>query len=74
MDVLWLYLDKEWNGVEPSDHNPVVDIPGQDVQSSCATFNYFLHTHSLLDEFKGGEKKVKDKEEEKEIQIFKRES
>lgn len=29
-----------------------MDIPGQDVQSSCATFHYFLHTHTLLDVFK----------------------
>lgn len=44
----WFYLDKEWNGVKSSDDNSVVDIPGQDVQSSCAPFNYFLHTHTLL--------------------------
>lgn len=43
------YLDKEWNGVKPSDYNSVVDIPGQDVQSSCAAFHNFLHTDPLLD-------------------------
>lgn len=58
------HLDKKWNGVEPSDDDSVVHISGQDVQSSCATFHYFLHAHTLLydssfHEMKGrkGEKK-----------------
>lgn len=42
------HLDKKWNGVEPSDDDSVVHISGQDVQSSCATFHYFLHAHTLL--------------------------
>lgn len=58
---IWLYsnkfyLDKEWNGVEPSDNDSVVDVPGQDVQSSCAAFHDFLHTHSLLNAFRVEEK------------------
>lgn len=46
------YLNKKRNGVEPSDDNSVVDIPGQDVQSSCAALHYFLHAHTLLNEEK----------------------
>lgn len=46
--MLRFYLDKEWNGVKPSDDDSIVDISCQDVQSSCATFHYFLHTHTLL--------------------------
>lgn len=51
------YLDKEWNGVEPSDDNSVVNIPGQDMQSSRAAFYYFLHTYTLLCAIKWGETK-----------------
>ena len=32
MIVVVLYLDKEWNGVESSDDDSVVHIPGQDVE------------------------------------------
>lgn len=42
------YLDKEWNGVEPSDDYSVVDVSGQDVKCSCAALHNLLHTHSLL--------------------------
>lgn len=48
LEISYFYLDKEWNGVEPSDNNSVVNVPGQDVQSSCAAFHYFLHAHALL--------------------------
>lgn len=48
------HLDKKWNGIKPSDDNSVVDIPGQDVQSSCAALHYLLHTHTLLKK-EGGE-------------------
>lgn len=54
---VYIYLDKEWNGVESSDDNSVVDIPGQDVQRSCAAFHYFLHTYTLLNGLKWGERK-----------------
>lgn len=42
------YLHKQWNGIESSDHNPVVNIPSEDVESPSAPFNYLLHADALL--------------------------
>lgn len=64
---VWFYLDEEWNGVKPSDDDSVVDISCQDVQSSCATFHYFLHTHTLLYVYVG----KKGNQIQKNFQVFK---
>lgn len=48
------YLHKQWNGIESSDYDPVVNIPSKDVESSSAPFNYLLHADTLL----GGEKQL----------------
>ena len=50
MIVVVLYLDKEWNGVESSDDDSVVHIPGQDVERPCASLHNLLHAHALLRE------------------------
>lgn len=42
------YLHKQWNGIESSDYNPVVNIPSEDVESSSTPFNYLLHADALL--------------------------
>jgi hypothetical protein len=48
------YLHKQWNGIESSDYNPVVNVPSKDVESSSTPFYYLLHAHALL----GGEKQL----------------
>lgn len=52
---MWSHLDKEWNGVESPDDDSVVDVAGQDVQSSCAAFHDLLHADALLVSPAGGQ-------------------
>lgn len=43
------HLHKQWNGIESSDYNPVVNIPSKDVKSSSTAFHYLLHADTLLE-------------------------
>lgn len=44
------HLHKQWNGIESSYYNSIVNIPSEDVESSGTPFHDLFHADALLRE------------------------